>query len=91
MKTIILEVEDRFDAELTELAQTLRLSRSLVIRVAVESYRKQLEREAMAKRVGPAALKVRGQTAGAELALGEASGDGLSPTGRRGTGALERP
>lgn len=69
MKTITLKVNDRFDAELTALAQSLNISRSQVIRVAVESYRKQLEREALAKRVREASLKVRVQAADAELEL----------------------
>jgi predicted transcriptional regulator len=77
MKRITLRVDDRFDAELTALAQSLNTSRSHVIRVAVESYRKQLEREALARRVREASLRVRVQAADAELVLGEASGDGL--------------
>ena len=77
MKTITLKADDRFDAELTALAQSLNTSKSQVIRVAVANNRKQLEREALAKRIREASLKVRVQAADAERVLGEASGDGL--------------
>jgi predicted transcriptional regulator len=77
MKRITLRVDDRFDAELTALAKSLNLSKSQVIRVAVESYRKQSKREALVKRFRESSLKARVQAASGELTLGEAGGDGL--------------
>ncbi len=77
MKTITLKADDRFDAELTALAESLDTSKSQVIRTAVKNYREQLEREALAKRIREASLKVRLQAASAESDLGVASGDGL--------------
>lgn len=77
MKTITLKADDRFDAELTELAESLETTKSQVIRVAVANYRKQLEREALARRIREASLKVRVQAAETALELEEASGDGL--------------
>ena len=77
MKTITLKADERFDAELTALAESLHTSKSQVIRVAVESYRKQLEKEALARRIREASLKVRPRAADIETELGEASGDGL--------------
>ena len=77
MKTITLKADDRFDAELTALAESLETSKSQVIRTAVKNYREQLEREALAKRIREASLKVRLQAASAESDLGAASGDGL--------------
>ncbi len=77
MKTITLKADDRFDAELTGLAQSLNTTKSQVIRAAVRHYRKQLEREALARRIREASLKVRAQTAAAELDFDAAIGDGL--------------
>lgn len=77
MKTITLKADDRFDDELTALAELLNTSKSQVIRAAVENYRTQLEKEALAKRIREASLKVRVHAPAIESALGEASGDGL--------------
>ncbi len=77
MKTITLKADEYFDAELTELAERLHTSKSQVIRDAVENYRKHLEREALARQVRDASLKVRYQAETLEQDLGAATGDGL--------------
>lgn len=77
MKTITLKADDRFDSELSQLAASLNTSKSQVIRKAVISYKKQLEREAMARRIREASLLVRSDAEGAEDAFAEAIGDGL--------------
>ena len=77
MKTVTLKADDQFDAELTRLAESLNTTKSQVIRTAVEQYRKQLEKEAMARRIREASLKVRLQASEAEQEFGEAAGDGL--------------
>lgn len=77
MKHIKIEVDACFDAELTALARSLRTSKSQLIRLAVESYLKQLEREALAEQIKQASLKVRVQAAATRLQLRQANGDGL--------------
>ena len=77
MKTITLKADDRFDAELTSLAESLNTTKSQVIRTAVGRYRKQLEKEALARRIREASLKVRVKAAAAELDFGDAVADGL--------------
>lgn len=77
MKTITLKADDRFDAELTSLAESLHTTKSQVIRTAVGHYRKQLEKEALARRIREASLKVRVQATAAELDFDDAVADGL--------------
>lgn len=77
MKTITLKADDRFDAELTSLAESLNTTKSQVIRSAVGHYRKQLEKEALTRRIRKASLKVRVQAAAAELDFDDAVADGL--------------
>ncbi len=77
MKTITLKADDRFDAELTGLAEQLNTTKSQIIRAAVRHYGKQLEREALARRIRKASLKVRVQAAAAELDFDAAVSDGL--------------
>ena len=62
MKTITLKADEGFDTTLTGLAESLHTTKSGVIRAAVLSYKKQLERESLARQVRAASLAVREQT-----------------------------
>jgi len=48
MKTITLKADDNFDARLVRLAERLGTTKSAVIREAVGSYERQVEREDLA-------------------------------------------
>ena len=52
MKTITVKAGDDFDADLTRLARSLKMTKSGVIRAAVINYKKQVEREALAQHKG---------------------------------------
>ena len=77
MKTITLKADERFDAELTGLASSLHTTKSQVIRSAVMFYKKQLQREALARRVREASLKTRLQAEQAAADFDAVIGDGL--------------
>jgi hypothetical protein len=77
MKTITLKADERFDAELTGLAASLHTTKSQVIRSAVMYYKKQLQREALARRVREASLKTRLQAEQAGADFDAAIDDGL--------------
>lgn len=77
MKTITLKADDRFDRELSQLAAALNTTKSQVIRSAVSSYKKQLEREALARKIREASFNVRVDAEEAEATFDEAAGDGL--------------
>ena len=62
MKTITLKADEGFDATLTGLAKSLHTTKSGVIRAAVINYKKQLERESLAKQVREASFKLRRQS-----------------------------
>ena len=59
MKTITLKADNSFDARLTRLAERLGTTKSGVIREAVGSYERQIEREELARRIREASLKTR--------------------------------
>ena len=77
MKTITLKADDGFDATLTGLAESLHTTKSGVIRAAVISYKKQLERESLAKQVREASFKLRRQSVSISEDLDGAAADGL--------------
>lgn len=77
MKTITVKADDRFDATLTKLAKSLNTTKSGVIRAAVLNYKKQLEREALRKRIREASLKTRIQAKQATSDFEAANADGL--------------
>ena len=62
MKTITLKADEKFDSELTGLAERLGRTKSAVIREAVGEYKAQLDKEAMRERLKEISLKVREQT-----------------------------
>ena len=59
MKTITLKADADFDDRLTRLAERLGATKSAVIREAVGSYERQVEREELARRIREASLKTR--------------------------------
>lgn len=59
MKTITLKADEDFDLRLTRLAERLDTTKSAVIREAVGSYERQVEREELARRIREASLKTR--------------------------------
>lgn len=59
MKTITLKADEDFDLRLTRLAKRLDTTKSAVIREAVGSYERQVEREELARRIREASLKTR--------------------------------
>ena len=77
MKTITLKADEGFDATLTGLAKSLHTTKSGVIRTAVLSYKKQLERESLARQVRAASLAVREQTVEISKDLAGSAADGL--------------
>ena len=77
MKTITLKADEGFDATLTGLAESLHTTKSGVIRAAVMNYKKQLERESLARRVRAASLAVRAQTVEISKDLAGSAADGL--------------
>ena len=77
MKTITLKADERFDSTLTQLAKSLRTTKSSVIRATVLNYKKQLEREALGRRIRSASLKTRVQAGQAAADLDAANADGL--------------
>ena len=77
MKTITLKADEGFDATLTGLAESLHTTKSGVIRAAVINYKKQLERESLAKQVREASFKLRRQSVSIAEDLDDAAADGL--------------
>ena len=77
MKTITVRADREFDVLLTRLARRLNTTRSGVIRDAVRSYQRQLEREELRQRLREASLKTRAQAAQAADDFEAASADGL--------------
>ena len=77
MKSITLKADDKLDAELTRLATHLNMTRSAVIRAALVSYRKTIEREELARCIREASLKTRQQATDADRDLDAAVSDGL--------------
>ena len=77
MKTITLKADDSFDAMLSRLAVRLGTTRSDVIREAVRSYERQLDRDALRHKIREASRKTRSQAASVQKELDSALGDGL--------------
>lgn len=77
MKTITVRADAEFDALLTRLARHAKTTRSGVIRLAVRSYQRQLERETLRRRMRDASLKTRAQAEQIVDDLGAADADGL--------------
>ncbi len=77
MKTITVKADQEFDALLTRLARRMKTTRSGIIRDAVRSYQRQLEREALRRRLREVSLKTRDQAAQAAEDFDAANADGL--------------
>jgi predicted transcriptional regulator len=77
MKTITVKADQEFDALLTRLARRMKTTRSGVIRDAVRSYHRQLEREALRRRLREVSLKTRNQSTQAAEDFDAANADGL--------------
>lgn len=59
MKTITLKTDDDFFEEISNLAKTLHMSKSELIRKAIKEYEKNLYKKSLKKKVREASLKVR--------------------------------
>jgi len=77
MKTITLKADEDFDTRLTRLAQRLGATKSAVIREAVGSYERQIEREELARRIREASLKTREEALRTASDWDDASADAL--------------
>jgi predicted transcriptional regulator len=77
MKTITLKADERFDERLTQLAKRLGTTKSGVIREAVGSYARQVEREELARRIREASLKTREEALRTSVDWDDANADGL--------------
>ncbi len=77
MKTITLKADDDFDKLLSRLAAKLDTTRSAVIREAVQSYERQLERDALRRQLREASRRTRSQATAVRRELDSATGDGL--------------
>ena len=77
MKTITLKADDNFDARLVRLAERLGTTKSAVIREAVGSYERQVEREELARRIREASLKTREEALRTANDWDDAIADGL--------------
>jgi predicted transcriptional regulator len=77
MKTITLKADESFDSRLTRLAERLGSTKSAVIREAVGSHERQIEREELARRIREASLATRAQAEEASLDFDSADADGL--------------
>ena len=77
MKTITVRADREFDALVTRLARRMNTTRSGVIRDAVRSYQRHLEREALRRQLRAASVKTRTQAAQAAKDFDAANADGL--------------
>jgi predicted transcriptional regulator len=77
MKTVTLKADDSFDRRLTRLAKRLGTTKSGVIREAVGSYERQVEREELARRILEASLKTREEALRTSTDWDDANADGL--------------
>ena len=77
MKTITLKADDNFDARLTRLAERLSTTKSAVIREAVGSYERQIERKELARRIREASLKTREEAERTAREFEAADADGI--------------
>lgn len=77
MKTITVKADESFDQQLTRLAERLGTTKSGVIREAVGSYERQVEREELARRIREASLKTREEARRTANDWDDSIGDGL--------------
>ena len=77
MKTITLKADNEFNDILNQLTSRLHTTRSDVIRNAVRSYSKQLDKEAMYQKIRAASLKTRKSAVQAAEDFAAADSDGL--------------
>jgi predicted transcriptional regulator len=77
MKTITLKADEGFDERLTQLAKRLGTTKSGVIREAVGSYERQVEREELARRIREASLKTREEALRTSTDWDDTNADGL--------------
>lgn len=77
MKTITLKADEEFDDLLSRLATKLNTTRSAVIREAVQSYERHLERDALRRQLRDSSRRTRAQAAAVQQELDAAIGDGL--------------
>ncbi len=77
MKTITVKADNEFDAMLNQLASRLHTTRSSIIRDAVRSYAKHIDREALKQQVRAASLKTREQACQSADDFEAANNDGL--------------
>lgn len=77
MKTITLKADEGFDERLTQLAKRLGTTKSGVIREAVGSYERQVEREELARRIREVSLKTREEALRTASDWDDANADGL--------------
>lgn len=78
MKTITVKADNEFDTLLNRLTSRLHTTRSNVIRNAVRSYLKQLDKEALRQKIQAASLKTRAQAAQISIDFDAANNDGLN-------------
>jgi len=77
MKTITVKADNEFDSLLNQLTSRLHTTRSNVIRNAVKSYSKQLDKEALRQKIQAASLKTREQAIQTSINLEASNNDGL--------------
>jgi predicted transcriptional regulator len=77
MKTITLKADETFDTRLTNLAKRLGTTKSNVIREAVGSYERQVEREELARRIRDVSLKTREEALRTSTDWDDANADGV--------------
>jgi len=77
MKTITLKADSEFDAILDQLTSRLHTTRSNVIRSAVRSYLKHIDKDALRQKIRSASLKTREQAIQSSTDFEAADSDGL--------------
>ncbi|ADN08177.1 ribbon-helix-helix protein, CopG family [Sulfurimonas autotrophica] len=77
MKTITLKTEDTFFEHVTELAKSLHLSKSELIRKAIREYEKHIKKEALRKQIEQASFNVRVSNSEVTLDMDNTITDGL--------------
>ncbi len=78
VKTITVKADHEFDALLNQLTSRLHTTRSNVIRNAVRSYLKQLDKKALRQKILAASLKTRVQAAQISIEFDAANNDSLN-------------
>lgn len=78
MKTITVKADKEFDTLLNQLTLRLHTTRSNVIRNAVRSYLKQLDKEVLRHKIRAASLKTRAQAVQVSVDFDAANNDGLN-------------